>query len=137
VATPHADTIAALAAQLKVGPERTAKAVFFADGEGRLIVAIVRGDDDVEETKLTNAIKRRDLRPAREEEIRAAGMVPGFASPIGAKGAIVVVDDLVAASPNLVAGANKEGFHLRNVNAPRDFTPDIVAEGGRPLHRLR
>ncbi len=128
VATPHADTIDALAAQLKVGPERTAKAVFFADGEGRLIVAIVRGDDDVEETKLTNAIKRRDLRPAREEEIRAAGMVPGFASPIGAKGAIVVVDDLVAASPNLVAGANKEGFHLRNVNVPRDFTPDIVAD---------
>ena len=107
---------------------RTAKAVFFVDGEGRLIVAIVRGDDDVEETKLTNAIKRRDLRPAREEEIRESGMVPGFASPIGAKGAVVVVDDLVVASPNLVAGANREGFHLRNVNVPRDFTPDVVTD---------
>ena len=128
VATPHADTIEALAAQLKVGAERTAKAVFFADGDGRLIVAIVRGEDGVEETKLTNAVKRRDLRPAREEEIRAAKMVPGYASPIGAVGALVVVDDLVAASPNLIAGANKEGFHLRNVNVPRDFSPDIVAD---------
>ena len=128
VATPHADTIEALATQLNVAPSRTAKAVFFVDGEGRLIVAIVRGDDDVEETKLTNAIKRRDLRPAREEEIRESGMVPGFASPIGAKGAVVVVDDLVVASPNLVAGANREGFHLRNVNVPRDFTPDVVTD---------
>ena len=87
-----------------------------------------RGDDDVEETKLTNALGARDLRPAREEEIRAAGMEPGYASPIGAKGAIVVVDTLVAASPNLVAGANKRGYHLKNVNIPRDFTPDHIVD---------
>jgi prolyl-tRNA synthetase len=128
VKTPNAPTIEVLAKQLGVGPERTAKAVFFADRDARLIVAIVRGDDDVEETKLTNAIGARDLRPAREEEIRAAGMVPGYASPIGAKGALVVVDELVAASPNLVAGANKEGYHVKNVNIPRDFTPDHIVD---------
>ena len=128
VKTPDAPTIEALAKLLGVGPERTAKAVFFADREGRLIVAIVRGDDDVEETKLTNAIGARDLRPAREDEIRAAGMVPGYASPIGVKGALIVVDELVAASANLVAGANKEGFHIKNVNAPRDFTPDHIID---------
>ena len=128
VETPNAPTIEALAKQLGVGPERTAKAVFFVDRDGRLIVAIVRGDDDVEETKLTNAIGARDLRPAREEEIRAAGMVPGYASPIGAKGALVVVDDLVAASANLVVGANKEGFHLKNVNLPRDFSADHTVD---------
>ena len=88
----------------------------------------MRGDDDVEETKLTNAIGARDLRPAREEEIRAVGMVPGYASPIGAKGALVVVDELVAASANLVAGANKEGYHVKNVNIPRDFTPDHIVD---------
>jgi prolyl-tRNA synthetase len=120
--------VEALAKQLGVGPERTAKAVFFADRDARLIVAIVRGDDDVEETKLTNAIGARDLRPAREEEIRAAGMVPGYASPIGAKGAIVVVDELVAASANLIAGANKAGYHVKNVNIPRDFTPDHIVD---------
>ena len=128
VKTPDAPTIEALAKQLGVGPERTAKAVFFADRDARLIVAIVRGDDDVEETKLTNAIGARDLRPAREEEIRAAGMVPGYASPIGAKGALVVVDELVAASANLVAGANKEGYHVKNVNVPRDYTPDHIVD---------
>ena len=128
VKTPNAPTIEALAKQLGVGPERTAKAVFFADRDARLIVAIVRGDDDVEETKLTNAIGARDLRPAREEEIRAVGMVPGYASPIGAKGALVVVDELVAASANLVAGANKEGYHVKNVNIPRDFTPDHIVD---------
>jgi|DEB19_MinimDraft_3_1074340.scaffolds.fasta_scaffold00308_12 prolyl-tRNA synthetase len=128
VATPNAPTIEALAAQLGVGRERTAKAVFFADRDARLIVAIVRGDDDVEETKLTNALGARDLRPAREEEIRAAGMEPGYASPIGAKGATIVVDTLVAASPNLVAGANKHGYHLKNVNIPRDFTPDHIVD---------
>jgi prolyl-tRNA synthetase len=128
VETPNAPTIEALAALLGVPQAETAKAVFFADRDDRLIVAIVRGDDDVEETKLTNAIGARDLRPAREEEIIAAKMVPGYASPIGAKGAIVVVDELVAASPNLVAGANKEGYHFKNVNIPRDFTPDHIVD---------
>jgi len=116
--TPNAPTIQALAELLGVPHEQTAKAVFFADRDDRLIVAIVRGDDDVEETKLTNAIGARDLRPAREEEIVAANMVPGYASPIGAKGALVVVDELVASSANLVAGANKEGYHFKNVNIP-------------------
>jgi len=55
-------------------------------------------------------------------------MVPGYASPIGAKGALVVVDELVASSANLVAGANKEGYHFKNVNIPRDFTPDHVVD---------
>jgi len=128
VKTPNASTIESLAAQLGVPQAQTAKAVFFADREDRLIVAIVRGDDDVEETKLTNAIGARDLRPAREEEITAAKMVPGYASPIGATGALVVVDELVAATPNLVAGANKEGYHYKNVNIPRDFTPDHVVD---------
>jgi prolyl-tRNA synthetase len=128
VATPGATTIADLAAYLGVSAEETAKATFFADRAGRLITAIVRGDMDVNETKLANAAKAADLRPARTEEIEAAGMVPGYASPIGARDTFVVVDELVARSSNLVAGANRPGFHLRNVNVPRDYTPDLVAD---------
>jgi prolyl-tRNA synthetase len=129
VATPDAPTIAALAAQLGVGEDRTAKATFFVTGDGRLVTAIVRGDFEVNETKLSNAVKAiGGLRPAQAEEIAAAGMVPGYASPIGAKGTTVVVDDLVARSPNLVAGANKHGYHLLNVNVGRDFTPDLVVD---------
>jgi prolyl-tRNA synthetase len=96
--------------------------------DGRLVTAIVRGDHEVNETKLVNAIKATGIRPAQVDEIKAAGMEPGYGSPIGAHGTTIVVDDLVARSPNLVAGANREGFHFRNVNVGRDFTPDLVAD---------
>src|SRR5918992_477066 len=129
VATPGTDTIASLAALLGIGPERTAKAAFFVTGDGRLITAIVRGDYDVNETKLVNAVKSfGGFRSAHPDEIRAAGMEPGFASPVGARDTLVVVDELAARSPNLVAGANRRDAHFRNVNAGRDFTPDIVAD---------
>ena len=129
VATPGTTTIVSLASFLDIGPERTAKAAFFVAGDGRLVTAIVRGDHEVNETKLANAVAATTgLRPATVEEIKAAGMEPGYGSPIGAHDTVVVVDDLVARSPNLVAGANREGFHYRNVNVGRDFTPDVVAE---------
>ncbi len=129
VATPGTTTIASLAAFLGVGPERTAKAAFFVTGDGRLVTAIVRGDYEVNETKLANAVKAvGGMRPAQVEEIKAAGMEPGYGSPIGATGTVVVVDDLVERSPNLVAGANKVGFHFRNVNLGRDFSADVVTD---------
>jgi prolyl-tRNA synthetase len=103
----------------------------------RLLFAITRGDMEVNETKLRQAAGATALRPATEEEIRAAGAEPGYGSAVGVRGALVVVDELAAASPNLVAGANEEGYHLLNVNSGRDFTPDIVADitaarGGEP-----
>jgi prolyl-tRNA synthetase len=129
VATPETPTIASLAALLGVGEGRTAKAAFFVTGDGRLVTAIVRGDFEVNETKLANAVKAvGGLRPAHAEEIQAAGMEPGYASPIGAQDTTVVVDELAARSPNLVAGANRHGYHLRNVNVGRDFTPDLVTD---------
>jgi prolyl-tRNA synthetase len=129
VATPGADTIATLAEQLGIGTDRTAKAAFFVAGDGRLITAIARGDFEVNETKLVNEVKvTGGLRPATAEEIRAAGMEPGYASPIGAAHTTVVVDELAARSPNLVAGANRAGYHLRNVNVGRDFEPDLIAD---------
>jgi prolyl-tRNA synthetase len=129
VATPGTDTIASLAEHLGVGTDRTAKAAFFMAGDGRLITAVVRGDFEVNETKLVNALKVvGGLRPAQSEEIKAAGMEPGYASPIGAHGTVVVVDDLAAASPNLVAGSNRHGYHLLNVNVGRDFAPDLVTD---------
>ncbi len=129
VATPGTTTIASLASFLGVGEDRTAKAAFFVTGDGQLVTAIVRGDYEVNETKLVNAVGATGgIRPAQVEEIRAAGMEPGYGSPIGARNTVVVVDDLVARSPNLVAGANREGFHYRNVNVGRDFTPDLVVD---------
>ncbi len=129
VETPNATTIEALATFLGVPKSRTAKAAFFVTGDDRFVVAIVRGDYDVNETKLVNLLKaRKGLRPATVEEITARGMQAGYGSPIGARDAIVVVDELVVRSPNLVAGANRVGWHVRNVNVPRDYAPDHVAE---------
>ena len=142
IATPHMTTIAGLAEFLGVPKSRTAKAVFMVatitEGDQdveRFVFAVVRGDMELNETKLANAVKAKDLRPAREDEIRAAGAVPGYASPIGlreralpATPPLVVVDDGVPASPNLVAGANEEGFHLLNTNYGRDYQAGVVAD---------
>ena len=129
VETPDATTIEALATFLGIPKTKTAKAAFFVAGDGRFIVAIVRGDYDVNETKLVNAMKAvGGLRPATIEEIKARGMEAGYGSPLGARDALVVVDELVTRSPNLVAGANRPGWHVRNVNVPRDFTPDLIAD---------
>lgn len=156
VATPEAKTIEELARFLGVPKAKTAKAVFMMatipqgrEKVERFVFAVVRGDMEVNETKLANAVKASELRPATEAEIIATGAVPGYASPVGLKGAIVVVDDAIPTSPNLVAGANEEGYHLMNVNYPRDYSADIVAdiaaaqEGdacpqcGHPLHTVR
>ncbi len=129
VATPDARTIAQLAALLDIPTARTAKAAFFVATPGeRLVFAVVRGDMEVGETKLANAVGASELRPAVAADLAGTGIVPGYASPIGVAGATVVVDDLVARSPNLVAGANREGYHLRHTNAPRDYRPDIVTD---------
>ncbi|TMF37869.1 MAG: proline--tRNA ligase [Chloroflexi bacterium] len=129
VETPEATTIEALANFLGIPKAKTAKAAFFVTGDGRFVVAIVRGDYDVNETKLVNAIKATGgLRPATVEEITARGMQAGYGSPLGARDAVVVVDELVARSRNLVAGANRVGWHVKNVNVPRDYTPDVMAD---------
>jgi prolyl-tRNA synthetase len=94
----------------------------------KFIFAVVRGDMDLNETKLANAVKAKDLRPAHEEEIRQVGAVPGYASPVGLNDVLVVVDDVIPDSPNLVAGANEEGYHLLNVNYGRDYQASIVAD---------
>jgi prolyl-tRNA synthetase len=135
VATPGATTIEELSRFLNVPASRTAKAVFMVatvtgDGkdEERFVLAVIRGDMEVNETKLTNAVKAKELRPAHDEEIAAVGAVPGYGSPIGTRGALVVVDEAVVDSPNLVAGANEAGYHLLHVNCGRDYTPDLVAD---------
>ena len=138
VHTPGTGTIAELAELLGIPAERTGKVVFylgtFADEDsdaehlGRLVACLVRGDMEVNPIQLQKLTGATALRPAREEEIRAAGMEPGFASPIGipADAALVVADDLVAGSPNLVLGANEPDHHLTGTNAGRDYAPHIT-----------
>ena len=128
VETPDTPTIQALAEFLDIPLSRTAKAVFYKAGSGRLIFVVIRGDLDVNETKLRNAIGEADLTPATAEEIRAVGAEPGYGSPVGVSGALIVADESVRRSPNLVSGANRPGWHLRNVNLGRDYQADIVTD---------
>ena len=135
VATPETTTIAALAAYLSVPRAKIAKTVMMmatvvedTEPAQQLVIAVVRGDMELNETKLANAIKAQHLRPARDEEIRAAGAEPGYASPVGLAEVLVVVDDAVMAAPNLVAGANEAGYHLLNVNAGRDLQASVIAD---------
>ncbi len=134
--TPNCASIEDLANFLSIDQRNTAKALFmmgtFVDsttGEEmqKLIVGVIRGDMEVEENKLQNAAKANALRPAHTDEIKAAGMEPGFGSPIGcAQDVIVIVDDSVAKSTNLVAGANKTDYHLLNTNFGRDYTGTVA-----------
>jgi prolyl-tRNA synthetase len=141
VPTPGMTTIPALSEFLELTPSGTAKAVFlmamFAEGQGeKLIFALLRGDMNLNETKLVHALadagfgRVLGLRPALDDEIRAVGAEPGYASPINLDHSevIVVADDLLTHSPNLVAGANEAGFHLRNTNLGRDYKPDLVTD---------
>ena len=152
VATPAMKTIADLAAFLGVDEAKTAKAVFFVatmptdpktskkpvTPEGQthelFVFAITRGDMELNEAKLANILQSSELRPATEEEIVAIGAVPGYASPIGLPEkndylpVVIVVDDIIPQSANLVAGANEEGYHVLNTNYGRDYIADIVAD---------
>jgi len=141
VATPETKTIADLAAFLNIPEAKTAKAVFMIatiPGETqaveKFVFAITRGDMELNETKLVNALTASEIRPAQEDEIEAIGAVPGYASPIGLPEkndymeVITVVDDLIPESTNLVAGANADGYHLLNTNYGRDYKADIVAD---------
>ncbi len=135
VATPGCKTIEDLATYLSVPTHKTAKAVFMiathVNGTERVeqfVFAVVRGDMDVNETKLATVLQAVELRPATEAEIRLVGAEPGYASPVGLKDVFVVVDDLIPRSTNLVSGANLEGYHLLNVNYGRDFQADLVAD---------
>ena len=129
VATPGTKTIALLADYLKVPVEKTIKAVAYQTEKDEVVLAFVRGDHEVNEVKVLNAVGAIALRMADETAIRAVGGEPGFMSPIGVKkGTKIVVDVTVMEMVNAVAGANEADAHYKNVTPKRDFGEPIVAD---------
>jgi prolyl-tRNA synthetase len=127
VLTPDCHTIEALASFLGVPKEKTAKALMYTRiADNRFIFVVVRGDMQLSEAKLKVHIG--DVRLATAEEIEQAGAVAGYASPMGLKDALIIVDDLIPLSQNLVAGANETGYHLKNTNYGRDYSAELVAD---------
>jgi prolyl-tRNA synthetase len=133
IATPDCHTIAKLAAFLNVPATQTLKAMMYADDDNRVVFAVIRGDLDLNAAKLERAVRHTRLplgrlQPATDEQLRAVGAVPGYASPVGLSGVIVLADDSVQSAAGMVAGANEEGYHLSGVTIPRDFAPTVVAD---------
>jgi prolyl-tRNA synthetase len=128
-ATPGIKTIDDLAKAEGVSKSKTAKAVFYTVN-GEVVIVTIRGDYDVNETKLRNLLDGAEPRLSTPEEVKAAGLVSGSASAVGLEGIRSIVDDSITMGSDYLAGANKEGFHLRNVNIERDFKADILGDIG-------
>lgn len=108
---------------------RQIKDVMFVDEKGKFILAVIRGDLSVNETKLKNIIKAVELRHATDEEIRELGSEPGFISPVGIdKKVLVVADDSLKTVKNCYGGSNKKNIDFLNVNMGRDYRPDLEGD---------
>jgi prolyl-tRNA synthetase len=120
VETPGATTIEDLAKMLGIDDAATSKAMPVV-ADGRVVLALVRGDDRLDEVKMVEALGEA-VRPATEDEIRETfGADPGSIGPVGV--AVEVVADEALREGQFVAGANRTGHHLRGVQAGRDFEP--------------
>jgi prolyl-tRNA synthetase len=118
VETPGVATIADVAQLLGIDEAATSKAMPVV-AHGRVVLGLVRGDDRLDEVKMTEALGGA-FRPATEDEIREAfGADPGSLGPVGAS--VEVVADEALREGQFVAGANRTGHHLRGVEAGRDF----------------
>lgn len=121
VATPGVTTIEALAELLGIDTAATSKAMPVVKADGTLVLGLVRGDDRLSESKMLGVLGS-DFRPATDEEIRAAfGASGGSLGPVGVD--VEVVADEALRTGQFVAGANRDGWHLRGVEAGRDYAP--------------
>ena len=119
VETPGAATIEALAKMLSVDEAATSKAMPHTKNDGTVVLALVRGDDRLEDAKLLAAVGA-EVRPSTEDEIRAAfGADPGSLGPVRFKGEVIADETL--REGQFVAGANRTGWHLKGVQHGRDF----------------
>jgi len=120
VHTPNVRTIEEVSRFLQVSPRDVVKTiVYMADGQP--VAVLIRGDEEVNEVKVKNILGCEVLEMATDEEIvRCAGSHRGFVGPIGLK-CRMIADFSLLGRRNLVVGANREDYHLKNANYPRDF----------------
>lgn len=131
IETPNCSTIEELASFLQIPVEKTIKAVAF-DVDGKTVLCMVRGDHEVNDVAVQNLVGGNTIEPATDEELKAHGLQPGYMSPMGAdtpdnESFYVIVDPTAMNVPNGVTGANKHGYHYKNVNPKRDFQNVTVA----------
>ncbi|MGI9658009.1 MAG: proline--tRNA ligase [Gaiellaceae bacterium] len=126
IATPGADTIESLAGLLEIDPRATSKAMPVVGPDGKVVLALLRGDHRLHELKLQKALGG-EFRPAHADEIRASfGADGGSLGPVGIE--IPIIVDQTLREGQYVAGANRNGFHLLGVEASRDYEPTAYVD---------
>jgi prolyl-tRNA synthetase len=128
--TPNAGTIEELTAFLNIPAYKTMKTLLF-KAKDKLVAAVLRGDRELNETKLVNTLKipEHELEFASAEDIQKhTGAAVGFAGPIGLKGITIIADEEIPHMKNGIVGANKTDYHLFNVNYGRDFKADVITD---------
>lgn len=124
VFTPHVKTIEELTGFLGTSPKSFAKTLIFR-ADDTLVAAMVRGDRELNETKLINVLKCSELEMADAESVRQVTCAEvGFAGPVGLS-LRIIADYEVASSVNLIVGANETDYHLKNVTMGRDFKAEV------------
>jgi prolyl-tRNA synthetase len=121
VETPGITTVEKVSEFLRTGPENLVKTLIY-KADGKVVAALIRGDHDLNETKLKGVLKCETLEMADADTIqKATGGPLGYSGPVGLKGIRIVADLAVKERTNFITGANKQDTHLLNVNANRDF----------------
>ncbi|HHY79931.1 MAG TPA: proline--tRNA ligase, partial [Thermoanaerobacter sp.] len=131
VYTPNVRTIEELVNFLGITPDKFVKTLIY-KAKDNVIAALVRGDRDLNETKLLNilGIREEELELADASIVeKVTGAKVGFAGPIGLKGEVmIIVDNEIPQMRNFIVGANETDYHIKNVNYGRDFKADVVAD---------
>jgi len=128
VATPEQKTVEEVCAFLGVSPERIIKTLFY-EADGQLVAVLVRGDREINEVKLKNYLGCNQLEIATGDKVKEIlGLPVGYVGPVGLAGVPLYADLEVMHMANAVTGANREGYHFKNVNPGRDFLPQGVAD---------
>ncbi len=126
--TPGCRTVAEVTDFLGISPRKIIKTLLY-ESDKEIVVALIRGDREVNEVKLLNALGAIRLELAGLNMVRGVtGASAGFAGPVGLKGVKIIADPEVAALTNAVSGANKDDIHLMNINPGRDFEMDHVTD---------
>ena len=127
--TPGQKTIKDVSDYLSLKTSRTIKTLFYVS-DGDIICVAIRGDLDINETKLKNKLGAQEMRLASPEEASRSNNIIGFASPVGITNMKIVVDNSLLEGDNFLCGANKQDYHLSNVNYSRDYKGDVEGDIG-------
>ena len=125
ISTTNITTIDQLSKLQNISKTKILKSLLYTVNQKPVLV-VIRGDYDVNETKLRNLFNGKEIRLSTKKEIETLGLNLGYISPIGIKGIDVIIDDSVTMGFNFFAGANEKDFHFKNVNFPRDFKAKYI-----------